>query len=530
MNYVELFAGCGGLSLGLKSVGFNLLMANELSPMAAETYAFNFLNEDLQAQAESINANPKKTLWLASQHAQTDLKLRLREDPRTFPVLGKGKTDIAPNGDNLNGSLVIGSIVDLNALLQRKPKIANALKNGFGDGGVDLVSGGPPCQSFSMAGLRRLGCEKNSLPWEFAKFAQVVQPKFVAIENVTGILRPFQDEQGNSYYAWFELAKAFAGIGYVPLCLHVNAKFSGVPQSRPRFILIGIRKDFFDNLAPTFNDAERKLFEEPLTFFNNIKHNEEISISALCYRDVARPDDLTLFKDSFLKSFVTCHDKFVTVSEAIDDLRDNGVAKAAFAKNILRVFSEVLPKRNVANHGHRKHSALVRRRFRLYQTLQLVDNAAHKEVLNVLKAASNTITTSAWKKLAGFDYLIESGEYVFFKTKKDFISFLKRHPTKKQSQKALLANQPAPAALSIPDDGCHYHHDELRTLTVREMARIQSFPDNFEFRSKITTGGQMRSFEVPQYTQVGNAVPPLLGRALGLAVANLLKRNIQART
>ncbi|MDD1610085.1 MAG: DNA cytosine methyltransferase, partial [Methylococcaceae bacterium] len=71
---------------------------------------------------------------------------------------------------------------------------------------------------------------------------------------------------------------------------------------------------------------------------------------------------------------------------------------------------------------------------------------------------------------------------------------------------------------------CHYHHDELRTLTVREMARIQSFPDNFEFRSKITTGGQMRAFEVPQYTQVGNAVPPLLGRALGLAIANLLSR------
>jgi DNA (cytosine-5)-methyltransferase 1 len=56
------------------------------------------------------------------------------------------------------------------------------------------------------------------------------------------------------------------------------------------------------------------------------------------------------------------------------------------------------------------------------------------------------------------------------------------------------------------------------------MARIQSFPDFFEFRSKITTGGKMRSYEVPQYTQVGNAVPPLLGRALGLVVKNLLKK------
>ncbi|EMI8339596.1 hypothetical protein BBX45_13630 [Proteus mirabilis] len=54
------------------------------------------------------------------------------------------------------------------------------------------------------------------------------------------------------------------------------------------------------------------------------------------------------------------------------------------------------------------------------------------------------------------------------------------------------------------------------------MARIQSFPDNFVFRSKVTTGGQMRKFEVPQYTQVGNAVPPLLGLAIGKVVTELL--------
>jgi DNA (cytosine-5)-methyltransferase 1 len=89
--------------------------------------------------------------------------------------------------------------------------------------------------------------------------------------------------------------------------------------------------------------------------------------------------------------------------------------------------------------------------------------------------------------------------------------------TKKQTQRALSPNEPAPAALSIPDDACHYHESESmqRTLTVREMARIQSFPDWYQIKSKVTTGGQMRKFEVPQYTQIGNAVPPLLGLALG---------------
>ena len=54
------------------------------------------------------------------------------------------------------------------------------------------------------------------------------------------------------------------------------------------------------------------------------------------------------------------------------------------------------------------------------------------------------------------------------------------------------------------------------------MARIQSFPDWFEFRSKVTTGGKMRKFQVPQYTQVGNAVPPLLGKALGKVCKEIL--------
>ncbi|CAM3147581.1 DNA (cytosine-5-)-methyltransferase [Vibrio rarus] len=109
-----------------------------------------------------------------------------------------------------------------------------------------------------------------------------------------------------------------------------------------------------------------------------------------------------------------------------------------------------------------------------------------------------------------------------FLSKQAFIDYLLSHPTKKQTQKALIAGLPAPAALSIPDDACHYDEHEFRVLTVREMARIQSFPDNFVFRSKITTGGKMRKFEVSQYTQVGNAVPPLLGMKLGRVIAFLL--------
>lgn len=526
MQYIELFAGCGGLSLGLKSVGFKLLVANELSPMAAESYSFNFFNEDLNEQAEKTTPKLKKTLWLSSQYALNDLKSRLREDPRKFPVTEKGECDITPDGSNLHGSLVVGSIVELNKWLKQNPKVANEIKNSFGAGEVDLVSGGPPCQSFSMAGLRQLESEKNSLPWEFAKFAQMVQPKLVLLENVSGILRPFKDKDGKSYYAWFELAKAFAAIGYIPLCLQINAKMAGVPQNRPRFILLGVREDIFKRLTPTFNDTETKLFQQPLEFFNRTKKGEDVEFGALMYQDVSKAQDLALFKGSFLKPLVASEEKYVTVSDAIDDLRHNGTKESFYADALLKTFGKVIPKRRMENHELRTNNALVKRRFRLYQILQQIeiDSETRKNVLSILKGQTRDLRDSDWKMLSSFDYLVESGGFVRFNSKKEFLAFLERHPTKKQTQRALLANQPAPAALSIPDDACHYHHDEQRTLSVREMARIQSFPDNFEFRSKITTGGKMRSFEVPQYTQVGNAVPPLLGRALGLAALEILNR------
>jgi DNA (cytosine-5)-methyltransferase 1 len=100
-------------------------------------------------------------------------------------------------------------------------------------------------------------------------------------------------------------------------------------------------------------------------------------------------------------------------------------------------------------------------------------------------------------------------------------NLLSRLSSKKHSQRALKKGQPAPAQLTIPDDLVHYAKD--RTLTVREMARIQSFPDDFEFVGKVTTGGSMRAYEVPQYTQVGNAVPPLLARTVGEGLVRLLK-------
>lgn len=83
----------------------------------------------------------------------------------------------------------------------------------------------------------------------------------------------------------------------------------------------------------------------------------------------------------------------------------------------------------------------------------------------------------------------------------------------------LSADEACHTLTSLPDDLIHYA--EPRIMTVREYARIQSFPDWFEFKSNYTTGSTNRREQVPRYTQVANAVPPLLAQALGVTLLKL---------
>lgn len=522
MKYIELFAGCGGLSLGLQSVGFSLQMANELSPMAAESYAFNFFGENL-VELSKNNLIPTKTLWLASKFPTEKLSQRLRENPHNFPTFDQAFSDLSATGKNLEGTLIVGSIIELNKWLGFHKSATNRIKTCFGKGTVDLISGGPPCQSFSMAGIRQKDNEKNLLPWEFAKFVASIKPKFVLLENVSGILRPFEGENGTKYFAWFEVAKVFAQIGYIPLCLHVNAKYSDVPQNRPRFILIGIQENIFDKLQSRLSEREKFLFENSKNFFDKSKLNKNVNIDDLTYCDLTDTKNFELVKSTFLESLINSR-HITTVHQAIDALKPHSQSSDLYGKKLEKIFSRLPKNFSLSNHELRRNSELVRRRFRIYQIIENQNNEVKNDVLKVLKGRQTDIQENTWQKLKHTSFLLSDGTLGRLKSKLDLQNFLADHKTKKQIQKALNANEPAPAALSIPDDACHYDPSHLRTLTVREMARIQSFPDRFIFRSKVTTGGTNRRHEVPQYTQVGNAVPPLLGRALGIAIKDLLLR------
>ncbi|HJW57582.1 MAG TPA: DNA cytosine methyltransferase [Burkholderiaceae bacterium] len=523
LNHIELFAGCGGLNLGLAASGFELLFANELSPMAATTFAYNFLAEDLEEVAATTGTRPRSTKWLASAYPATQLKDRLRENPQA--TVTKPYCDLTGGIDDLKGKLVVGSIVDFNNWLDGNQQVTDAL-----EGQVDLISGGPPCQSFSMAGMREYSNARNKLPGEFAEFVAKLRPKFVLLENVSGILRPF-DVGGKKVYAWIEVAKAFASKQYVPLCIHTNARFAGVAQNRPRFVMLGIRYDgVYDLIKRRLEEDEPGLFAQSEVFYKKVQDGVPIENDDIRCFDLVK--DQTFFKG--LLSPLRHHKQY-TVRDAIDDLRrDTGKPMprpSEYVKLLERDFASHLnrahPFEEMQNNELRSNSDKVKRRFRLYQIL-LQEPTTQKAVQDVLSGASDSLPPDVADKLLGYEYLLPDGSEGQFKgnqkdKRKKLNTFLIEHRTRKHSQKALDPEQPAPAALSIPDDACHYNwaYADLRTLSVREMARIQSFPDEFAFRSKVTTGGQMRKYEVPQYTQVGNAVPPLLGKALGEIIQKL---------
>lgn len=527
MNHIELFAGCGGLCTGMKSAGFNLTLANEISPMAAETFAFNILSEDL-----NYPSTITKTFWLKSKFEKNNLA-RLREDYRDISAISQKDIfcdiDIKSDLEKLDGSMLVGSILDLNTLISKQPKIRKAISSAFGKGQVDLISGGPPCQSFSMAGLREHLSDKNKLPWAFAEFVSMIKPRMVMLENVSGILRAFKVD-GEPHYAWFEVAKAFAskGCNYVPVCLHVNAKNVGAAQNRPRFIMLGFEMKLIKKILSKGNLGlvGRDVFTKSLSFFEKVQQGIEPEYDASFYYDLAKNHPLFnewpfnhLNQNPF--DVESCS---ATVSDAIHDIRspeDIGlpsnyvtmINRLSQSLNTLSEYDSGLP----PNHELRANGARVKARFRLYQ---LMANITNQAVVNNLKSylknpSQNPLTDDMVSHLSSEQFLTIDGDFQSFSSKETLEYFLSSLQTKKRTQRALIANSPAPAALSIPDDACHYDEEQLRTLTVREMARFQSFPDKFEFRSKVTTGGKMRQFEVPQYTQVGNAVPPLLGKALG---------------
>ena len=506
-KHVELFAGCGGMAIGMESAGFKLEFANELSPMAANTFAHNVLGESLENKS-------KKVKWIHTKYSKKDFDNRLRENLLIHENLENCELEINNNLSDFKDNLLVGDVRKLLKVL-----LDHKISNPYNDK-LDLISGGPPCQSFSLAGKREKENYKNRLPLDFAEICEILNPKVVLLENVKGILSAFTDE-GVNYYAWFEVAKTFALKGYAPICMLINSKYFGIPQNRPRYIMIGLRKDIFVKL-------KKKRKEHPIilmvdSFIKKLNSDiDSVNLEDLKFFDIER--ELDLFDGDILpKPSTPSKSEWISVENAIDDLSNPySKVKSNYVKKINTIINPSSKSDTmVFNHHVRKHSDVTKNRFLFYQLLNHCPENKNRliRVLTSFDSNKSMILKKSYEELI---LSFEKAKFLFpnFNQWKDFINNIKL--TKKHSQRALMAELPSPAQLTIPDDICHYSIDQPRVLTVREIARIQSFPDWFEFKSKVTTGGKSRSYEVPQYTQVGNAVPPKLALILGTHINNLL--------
>ena len=165
---IDLFCGCGGFSLGMIQGGFKVVAAVEQDPHAALTYLRNLGGYplDLRFVEESDHVKFEKIL-----------KQSLKGKIQTAQISGSNRADDIPGVEHF----WLGDIRKLSGL-----DILQVL--GLSVGEVDCVFGGPPCQGFSKAGKRDVLDERNSLIFEFARMILEIKPKFIAMENVPGIL------------------------------------------------------------------------------------------------------------------------------------------------------------------------------------------------------------------------------------------------------------------------------------------------------------------------------------------------------
>lgn len=455
MKYIDLFAGCGGLSLGFEAANFDLVFAVEKSPMAAETFYHNFIKN-------------------------------IRYENEWNDYLKKSDAE----------KLEIGLFVGETLTLLEKLNLLEKVKVKIGD--LDLIVGGPPCQGFSLAGKRNPKDHRNELPWQFLEYVDIFKPKAVLMENVLGMRQNFNKHNEKSPFKQIKQYLEECAPKYIVQELQLNAMHYGVAQHRPRVMLLAIREDIA---------KEKKLFVLD-DIWKSDEYFEHKRISPLCPIPTVKKNE------------------YVTVKDALNDFINgekssyiNKINKESFFDKVIKTFKTDI----ILNQNERKHTEKVTLRFRIYQYLS--NNNVSSNIFNLSsKFKLNNDKELLYKienmlKNCIFPAKSPDGK-IIADSKENLLNLILELGTKKHSQRPLKLDAPSPTVVSIPDDVIHPIYP--RAMTVREQARFQSFPDYFEFRSKETTGGEKRKTEVPQYTQVGNAVPPLMAKAIAEHIYKLL--------
>jgi DNA (cytosine-5)-methyltransferase 1 len=387
--FADVFAGCGGLSLGLFEAGLEGRFAVEHDKFAFQTLSANFIDKDSKHRFKWPSWLPKKPLAIGNL--------------------------LAAHKGNL-----------------RKLR-----------GKVDVLVGGPPCQGFSSAGRRVHDDPRNKLFKSYVELVEIVKPRAVLIENVRGFTVDFDTGVKKKNYA--ARLRKLLSENYVVYEKLINLSEFGVPQARTRYFLLALEpglttRNPFDVLEERLPGFLRKLgLQAPVSSRAAIS---DLEVSR-CGRTASK--ECPGFEEIDYKKPLTSFQKLM-----------RGRGKKPTDLRLAR------------------HAEAISDRF--------------AEIIETSHAEGRLNTTISDETRA-------------------------RYGMKKRALRVLDPDRPSPTVTSMPDDLLHYK--EPRTLTVRENARLQAFPDWFSFKGKYTTGGDRRRKEVPRFTQVANAVPPLVARAFG---------------
>lgn len=409
LNYIDLFAGAGGLSEGFIRNGFIPIAHVEKDPSACLTLktrlAFHYLRE--------INKLDVYYNYLKGNIARRELYLSVPSN-------------------------ILDSVINSEICKKENTQIFQKIDKLKGDQPIDLIIGGPPCQAYSYVGrpaLKHKQDDKRKLLYlDYAKFLVRYKPKMFIFENVPGI---YTSENGKYYK---NLRRYFKRIGYTLEDKVLNASNFGVIQKRNRVIIIGWRREYKFSY-PLFETIENIWKVKDIFYDLPILSPGEV-VHVAPYREK---------RNDYLEKY--------NIRNGLDFVSQN------FA------------------------------RFHNARDLKIYSLAIEQLLLENKRLKNDQIPPED-------------------RTQKNITSFLDRFKVVNENDLShtLIAH--------IAKDGHYYIHPDLlqlRSISVREAARIQSFPDDYYFEG--IKEGQVRS---AAFRQIGNAVPPLMAFAIAKEIQKLL--------
>ena len=463
LRVLDLFSGCGGISLGFQGAGFQIDAAVELDELAAETHARNF-HGHLAPEA-------------VARHAKS----------RDITLL---------EPDELTEDLELGTVADA----------------------FDVLVGGPPCQAYARVGRAKLReiaehpkafkvDPRGNLYLRYLHYVKAAQPLVIVIENVPDVLNY------GGHNVMGEIADALGDIGYTAKYSLINSAFHGVPQMRDRVFLIGYRREL--SIDVRFPKARHHMIL-PSGY-------EGTRSVALKFIDLFGGGDFIPADhgDKRLADPVTC-------KQALGDLPPITLHLEGLLKRGARRFDAMIPydkKRPMSDYARFMRSwpgfespdglwdHVIRSLPRDADTFREMPNgaeypAAHATAMAIWQRRIKEAEAKRKKPLSQQDrevlkkavvppYPVGSFPNRWWKLRPDFPS------------RTLMAH-------IGKDTYSHIHYDsaQARVISVREAARLQSFPDGFRFCGTMN----------PAFRQIGNAVPPLVAKRLAEEINAALDR------